>query len=70
MSRPVKISPSIMCCRLLEVRDFVRAFEEVDLDSIHFDVMDGHYVQNIMLGTSYYKDIKELTHIPVDIHLM
>jgi ribulose-phosphate 3-epimerase len=33
--------------------------------------MDGHFVDNIMLGTSYYKDIKLLTKkIPVDIHLM
>lgn len=70
MNRQVKISPSVMCCKLWEVREFVRAFEEMGVDSIHFDVMDGHYVQNIMLGTSFYKDIKALTGIPVDIHLM
>lgn len=70
MNRPIKISPSIMCCKLWEVRDYVRAFEEAGVDSIHFDVMDGHYVENIMLGTTFYRDLKELTHIPIDIHLM
>ncbi len=70
MNKQIKISPSIMCCKLWEVRDFVQAFEETGVDSVHFDVMDGHYVDNIMLGTSFYKDIKELTHIPVNIHLM
>jgi ribulose-phosphate 3-epimerase len=70
MNKTIKISPSIMCCKLWEVREFIRAFEEMGIDSIHFDVMDGHYVQNIMLGTPFYRNLKELTNIPIDIHLM
>lgn len=70
MKKPIKISPSIMCCKLWDVVPYVRAFEEARLDSIHFDVMDGHYVKNIMLGTVFYRNIKEITNIPVDIHLM
>jgi ribulose-phosphate 3-epimerase len=70
MNKSIKISPSIMCCKLWEVREFIRAFEETGVDSIHFDVMDGHYVQNIMLGTPFYRNLKELTNIPIDIHLM
>ena len=70
MNRTIKISPSIMCCKLWEMKDYVHAFEEAGVDSIHFDVMDGHYVENVMLGTTCYRDLKELTNIPIDIHLM
>ncbi len=70
MQKNIKISPSIMCCKLWEVEPHIRLFEEVGLDSIHFDVMDGHYVKNIMLGTNFYSNIKELTKLPVDLHLM
>ena len=66
----VKISPSIMCCKAEEYKVFIDKFETVGLDSIHFDVMDGHYVNNIMLGTNDYKDIKRLSNLPVDVHLM
>ena len=70
MNRKILISPSIMCVRSWELREHIEAFEEARVASIHFDVMDGHFVDNIMLGTSCYKDIKLLTKIPVDIHLM
>lgn len=66
----IKISPSIMCCRVEEFKPYIRLFEKVKLDSIHFDVMDGHYVKNVMLGTTDYQDIKRLTDLPVDLHFM
>lgn len=66
----LKISPSIMVCRTHELIGYIHAFEKVGLDSIHFDVMDGHYVDNIMLGTNLFTDVKELTRLPIDIHLM
>lgn len=66
----LKISPSIMVCKTRELADYIREFEDVGLDSIHFDVMDGHFVDNIMLGTNLYNDVKSMTDIPVDIHLM
>lgn len=66
----LKISPSVMVCKTQEVLDFIKAFEKAGVDSIHFDVMDGHFVDNIMLGTNFYRDLKELTDIPIDIHFM
>lgn len=70
MSKEIKISPSVMCARAWELRDYIQAFEEKRVESIHFDVMDGHFVNNIMLGTSFYRDVIELTDIPVDLHFM
>jgi len=66
----IKVSPSIMCCKVEEYKPYIKLFEKVGLDSIHFDIMDGHYVKNVTLGTNIYKDIKRLTDLPVDLHFM
>lgn len=66
----IKVSPSIMCCKIEEYKPYMDLFEKVGLDSIHFDIMDGTYVKNVMLGTTIYKDIKRLSKLPVDIHIM
>ncbi|HHX53092.1 MAG TPA: ribulose-phosphate 3-epimerase [Erysipelothrix sp.] len=66
----VFISPSIMCSSTQDVEEFVRAFEKKKVKNIHFDVMDGHYVNNIMLGTNAYRDLKKMTNIPIDLHFM
>ena len=64
------ISPSIMVPKIYEYEEYMKQFEQYKLSVIHFDVMDGHFVPNIMLGTSVFSDLKEMTEIPIDIHLM
>ena len=64
------IYPSIMCCKPWDVKAFIEKFEEYDITSIHFDVMDGHYVPNVMLGSAFFKDIASITKLPIDVHLM
>ena len=65
-----KFSPSIMCSKPWDVLTYVRQFESCGIDLIHYDVMDGNFVPNIMLGTGEYKDVHEVTDIPLDLHLM
>lgn len=66
-----KILPSVMCCSMGATEGYVRAFEESgQVEAIHFDVMDGHYVPNVMLGVRDYQDLKKMTNLPIDIHLM
>jgi len=59
-----------MVCKITEIEKYIEVFEAVGIDSIHFDVMDGHFVENIMLGTNFYEDLKSMTKIPIDLHLM
>lgn len=66
----IKISPSLMCCKVEEMKPYLSLFQEVGIEWLHFDVMDGHYVKNIVLGTTLYNDVKRLSSIPVDLHLM
>lgn len=52
--------------------DFSRLQEQVDLvqnaDSIHFDVMDGHFVNNLSFGPKIVADVK--TKLKKVVHLM
>ena len=70
MEPNIPILPSVMCCKPWDLEAYVRAFEKVGIAGIHFDVMDGHYVPNIMLGVSDFDAIRALTDLPLDVHLM
>lgn len=37
---------------------------------IHVDVMDGHFVPNLTLGVPFVSQLKAITDIPLDVHLM
>lgn len=64
------ISPSIMVPKIYEYAEYIKLFDRYNLSVIHFDVIDGHFVPNIMLGSSVFDDLKVMTNIPLDIHLM
>merc|ERR1711966_344212 len=65
------IAPSILSA------DFARLGEEVDnmleagADTVHFDVMDNHYVPNLTIGPLVCKALKSYgIKAPIDVHLM
>lgn len=70
MKSKVVISPSVMCSTPGNMEAYIRKFEQVGMQLLHFDVMDGHYVPNVMLSVRDYQFLKSKTDIPVDIHLM
>ena len=44
--------------------------EAEQIEMLHMDVMDGHFVSNFTLGTDYLKFMRKATSIPLDVHLM
>ena len=44
--------------------------EENNVELLHVDVMDGHFVEKMAFGPDHIKMLKELTTIPLDVHLM
>lgn len=48
----------------------IRRCEDSGVDWIHYDVMDGHFVEQISYGTPILKSVKKCTSRPLDVHLM
>lgn len=44
--------------------------EAAGADQIHIDVMDGHFVPNLSMGTPVVKSLRPVTDLPLDVHLM
>jgi len=65
-----KISASMMCSDLINLKETIQIFEEQDVEYLHIDMMDGTFVPNFGLGVDYIRGIRKLTNIPLDIHLM
>ena len=53
--------------RLGEVLDHLKA---IKVDALHYDVMDGHFVENLSFGHGILKQICSRTELPVHVHLM
>lgn len=66
----VHLSASIMCASLTALGDEVRALEGAGIDSIHIDIIDGHFVPNLTFGPDMVKAIRSTTTLPLHVHLM
>ena len=66
----VKISPSMMCARLCDLPCTLQTFADAGVELLHIDVMDGVFVPNYALGTDFVRQLRAISAIPLDIHLM
>ena len=64
----IKVAPSILAANFNNLFDEVKSVESADY--LHIDVMDGHFVPNISLGTCVYKGLKNQVDLVFDVHLM
>jgi len=73
MSSQIKpwIAPSILSADFARLGEEVDAVLEAGADSIHFDVMDNHYVPNLTIGPMVCEALrKHGVQAPIDVHLM
>ncbi|MEA4854090.1 MAG: ribulose-phosphate 3-epimerase [Christensenella sp.] len=64
------ISPSMMCADLSCLKEQIDELERAGIEYLHCDVMDGIFVPNYSLGTDYISALRQMTDIPLDLHLM
>ena len=72
-SRPMKgpfVAPSLLSADFSDMRSGVSRIAEAGADWIHLDVMDGRFVPNLTFGAKMAADIRPLTKLPLDVHLM
>lgn len=65
-----KISASILAANFLILKEEIKNISDSGADSIHLDIMDGHFVPNISFGAEIVKSIKKESKIPLKTHLM
>lgn len=67
---PVKISASVLNSDLSRLGESAAAIAENGIEYLHFDVMDGEFVENITYGSAVQNSLKSRTTALLDTHLM
>lgn len=60
----------MLASELSNFKGELRRCEEAGVDMIHYDVMDGVFVEQITYGAPVLKWIRKATRLPLDVHLM
>ena len=67
--RPV-ILPSLLLCDFGNLAAEVSRLRDAGINALHLDVMDGHFVPNLSYGMPIIEGLRNLTDMPLDVHLM
>jgi len=70
MNKKYFLSASLVCADMLHLADQIKQLEEAEIDYIHIDVMDWHFVPRFWIFPEIVKQIREITNIPMDVHMM
>jgi len=70
MNRHIRIAPSLLAADFTQLAAEIQAIEGAGADWLHLDIMDGHFVPNISFGPGIIKQLRSLTKMPFDVHLM
>jgi len=66
----VQISASLLNADHARLGEEVRRAVEGGVDSIHIDVMDGHFVESITIGPAVVEAVRPFASVPYHAHLM
>ncbi len=64
------LAPSILSANFARLERDIKEAEDAGADLLHVDVMDGRFVPNITVGIPVVESIREVTELPLDVHLM
>jgi len=67
----ISISASLMCADLLNLKNELKLLKEANINILHYDMMDGHFVPNLGLSMSLLKNVqKHKDDFVIEAHLM
>ena len=66
----IKIAPSILAADVLNLERDARRMTDAGADWLHVDVMDAHFVPNLAYSPEVVRRLKEISAVPLDVHLM
>ena len=65
----IKVAPSILSADYLNLQRDIEKVEK-DAELLHIDVMDGSFVPAISYGPNWVPQIKKISNLVLDVHLM
>ena len=68
--KKILVAPSILSADFTKLGEEIKNIEALGADFLHFDVMDGHFVNNISFGVPVLKSIRGIHHMVNDVHIM
>ncbi len=64
------ISPSLLSANFNNLQEDIKKIEECGISRVHLDVMDGHFVPNLTFGPFIIKQLRQITQLHFETHLM
>ena len=68
--KDVIVSPSVLGADFLNFGNEIKKIKEAGMKWVHFDVMDGHFVENVSFGNTFLKRICPRIDLVKDVHIM
>lgn len=66
----IKIAPSLLAADFANLGSEIKRINKLEIDFLHIDIMDGHFVPNITIGPEVFRDVRAVTRLPLEAHLM
>ena len=64
------VSASVLSPDMLSLKEEIKRMEKSGIEMLHFDVMDGVFVNNITYGLPILEQVRKTTDLILDVHLM
>ena len=64
------LSPSLICLDMMNLSGQIKQIEQAGIEMLHVDILDGHFSPSMPLGFETVKQLRTITDLPFECHVM